>query len=79
MVLTFNGSSGRLKAIHNSISKLSTNVDQNFFWWKSDTGGGAYVFNPIGTTPNEVTEGSIVTTTVIKVTKLQLTDFEFKI
>lgn len=67
LVLTFNGSSGRLRAMHSKLRNISTNVDQNFFWWRSNTGGGAYVFSPVGTIPEEITPGNAVLTTVINV------------
>ena len=76
-MLTFDGTTGRLKYINNVKSKISTKVDQNFLWWNSSAGNnvnssqtsGAYIFRPNGTAPFEI-NGSIVDTKIINVSNL---------
>ena len=72
LVLTFSGISGRLKSMHNKLSNVSAKVDQNFLWWMANgdsrsQASGAYIFNPIGTSPHNISLMSAVKTTVIKV------------
>ena len=75
-MLTFDGSTGRLKLMNNLKNKVSTKVDQNFLWWNSSAGNnvnstqasGAYIFRPNGTAPFEI-NGSIVETKIIDVSK----------
>jgi lysosomal alpha-mannosidase len=71
--LTFDGTMGRLKFMENIVSKISTEVVQNFLWWNSSAGNnvnssqasGAYIFRPNGTSPFEI-NGSMVDVSVIK-------------
>ena len=58
--------------MYNKVTNISAKVDQNFLWWMGNAGNmmqasGAYVFNPVGTTPHEICPVCIVKTTIIKV------------
>lgn len=52
IIVTFDGITGRMKMINNTISKLVLNVDQGFMWYNSSDGrninssqaSGAYIF-----------------------------------
>ena len=67
-------------SIDNKFSKISAKVDQNFLWWNSSAGNnvnstqtsGAYIFRPNGTAPFEINPGSIVKTTVINVSSIDV-------
>ena len=83
LVLTFSGISGRLKSIYNKLSNISASVDNNLMWWKasndSEQPSGAYIFNPKGIDPHEISPLSVVSTSVVKVTVEFESRFEFEI
>ena len=52
MIVTFDGVTGRMKKINNTVSKLVLNIDHGFMWYNSSDGhnvnssqaSGAYIF-----------------------------------